>query len=458
MKDSFYRIKVYLFKTKLYLNPHKHILIYTHKSTPRVRYTLNLILKDSLGLEFTLTNSVDDYKLYEGNKLSYTTQDLESDFHIVASNLLFESGVKEQVIQMQNHEDYYKYFFKSYNSVLPFDMFAAAFYLVSRYEEYLPFIPDTFNRFEAENSLAYQYDFLHIPIVNLWINEFEKLLKKKFPLLLITHNTYEFISSIDIDNAYKYLEKGVMRSIGGYLKSIVRFDKHDLVDRTSVLLKKEKDPFDSYDYQLDIQKKYNLKVIYFFLLGDYGINDKNHPSNNQGFQKLIKHLADYALAGIHPSFGSNGNSTQVKIEVNRLANITHREIFNSRQHFSMLKFPDTYFVLQELGITNDYSMGYANFSGFRASYCLPFYWYDLDDELETGLKIHSYCLSETTLRYKYKATPTTIAQIAKPLIDEVKKYNGELVTIFHNDTMGTAQEWIDWNHVYEDIIKMAIAK
>ena len=440
------------------MNPNSHILIYTHKTTPRVKYTFNLILKDCLGLEFTIINNIDDYKLYEGNKLSYTTQEVESDFHIVACSLLFESGIKEQTIQMQNHEVYFKYFFKTYHSALPFDLFAASFYLVSRYEEYLPFMPDAFNRFEAENSLAYQYDFLNIPLVNLWISEFEKLLKKKFPLLNFTHKAYSFISSIDIDNAYKYQEKGVMRSIGGYLKSLVSFDKVDLVDRTSVLLGKEKDPFDSYDYQLEIQKKYKLKVIYFFLLGDYGVNDKNHPSNNYGFQKLIKHLADYSLPGIHPSFGSNGNSKQVKIEINRLAKITHRDIFNSRQHFSMLKFPDTYFILQELGITDDYSMGYANFNGFRASYCLPFYWYDLDDELETNLKIHSYCLSETTLRYKDKATPSTVAEFAKPLIDEVKKYNGELITIFHNDTMGTAQDWIDWRNVYEDIVKLAAVK
>ncbi|MES2764193.1 MAG: polysaccharide deacetylase family protein [Bacteroidota bacterium] len=423
-----------------------------------MKYIYNLILKDCLGLEFTITNSIDDYKLFEGHKLSYTTQDVESNFHIAAHTLLFESGIKEQTIQMQNHDQYFKYFFKTYNNVLPFDLFAASFYLVCRYEEYLPFIPDSFNRFEAENSLAYQYDFLKIPLVNLWIAEFEKLLLKKFPQLIIIHNPYTYLSSIDIDNAYKYKEKGVMRSIGGYLKSLISFDKRDLIDRTSVLFRKEKDPFDSYDYQLEIQKKYKLKVIYFFLLGDYGVNDKNHPSNNHGFQKLIKHLTDYCTPGIHPSFGSNGNSKQVKIEINRLANITHRDIYNSRQHFSMLKFPDTYFVLQELGVTNDYSMGYANFNGFRASYCLPFYWYDLDDELETGLKIHSYCLSETTLRFKDKATPQTIGDLAKPMIDEVKKYNGELITIFHNDTMGTAQDWIDWKNVYEDIVKLAISK
>ena len=103
-------------------------------------------------------------------------------------------------------------------------------------------------------------------------------------------------------------------------------------------------------------------------------------------------------------------------------------------------------------------MGYSQFNGFRASFCMPFYWYDLDDELETGLKIHPFCLSETTLRYKDQATPQTITEVAKPIIDEVKKYNGELITIFHNDTMGTAVEWIDWKNVYEEIIQLALSK
>jgi hypothetical protein len=438
------------------LNPNAHILIYVHKVTPRIKYIFNLIFKDCLGIEFELSTSIDDYKLYEGNKLSYTNQELESSFHISAVSLLFESGIKEQSIQMQNHEQFNKYFFKTYKSALPFDLFAASFYLVCRYEEYLPFIPDEFNRYEAENSLAYQYDFLKIPIVNLWISEFEKILIKNFPLLTITHNQYRFISTIDVDNAYKYKEKGIMRSLGGYLKSFIRFDKNDLINRTAVLFGNEQDPFDSYQLQLEIQKKYNLRVIYFFLLGDYGMNDKNHPSNNYGFQKLIKHLADYCEIGIHPSFGSNSNERQVKIEINRLAGITHREIFKSRQHYSMLKFPDTYYILHELGITDDYSMGYSNYNGFRASYCLPFYWYDIDDEIETNLRIHPFCLSETSLRYKDKANPAMIEFVVKPIIDEVKKYNGQFISIFHNDTMGSAENWKEWNGVYEKIMKLAI--
>ena len=90
-KERFSVLNYICLQDNLYLNPNKHIFIYTHKITPRVKYTFNLILKDCLGLEFSLTNNIDDYKSFEGNKFSYTNQEVESNFHFSAHTLLFES-------------------------------------------------------------------------------------------------------------------------------------------------------------------------------------------------------------------------------------------------------------------------------------------------------------------------------------------------------------------------------
>lgn len=431
-----------------------HILIYSQKTTPRLKYVFHLIFKDCLGVDFTITNNQDDYTNSENYKIWYGKEAVKSSFYIDSVNLLFESGIKEQSIQVYNNEEYIKYFFKTTEGVLPFDVFAAVFYLVSRYEEYLAFLPDEHKRYEAENSLAYQYDFLRVPLVNIWIKTFQRVLQKQFPDLIMKLPNYSYISTIDIDNVYKYKHKGVMRTVGGYLKSMVKLNKRDLIERTLVLFKKKNDPFDSYNYQLEVQKKFDIDVIYFYLLGDYGINDKNHPSNNTNFQKLIKHLSDYSQPAIHPSYGSYNNRKQIKIELNRLAKITHQEIFKSRQHYSILSFPDTYSTLLELGITDDYSMGYPYHNGFRASICTPFYWYNLDDELETNLKIHPYCLSEVTLRFNDETSIRNYREVAKKMIDVVKLHGGELITIFHNDTMGDADEWKDWNRIYEEIVEL----
>jgi len=106
---------------------------------------------------------------------------------------------------------------------------------------------------------------------------------------------------------------------------------------------------------IQTHKEDKLKCIYFFLLGDYGKNDKNIASTNRNFRELIKHISDYSITGIHPSFGSNNSVQQLKVEVSRLSNITHRQISRSRQHFSVLHFPGTYRDLLQAGISDDYS-------------------------------------------------------------------------------------------------------
>jgi hypothetical protein len=410
------------------------------------------------GLDYTITQNPVQFEQSESVKINYSTQKFIKDgIRISPVHLLFEFGIKDHLIEVHNHQDYNRIFFRSGGDT-PFDLLAASFWLITRYEEYLPFKQDKYNRFDVKNSLAFQYDFMEVPLVNLWLEHFKKLISAKYPAVVFEKHNYSFVSTIDIDNAYKFKFKGIMREAGGYLKSILRWDMSEIKERTNVLLNRKKDPFDSYQYLLDIQKKYDLSVIFFFLLGDYGVNDKNHPANNRDFQILIKHLADYAKIGIHPSFRSNNDLNQLKIEVNRLANITHRDIRNSRQHFGVLKFPDTYQSLLQAGITNDYSMGYGNYNGFRASFCIPYNWYDLDSEQEMPLKIHSFSIIETTLRFTNKATQATAMQFAKPIIDQVKKYGGELVTIVHNDTMGSMQEWEGWKEVYEEIVKESLKK
>jgi hypothetical protein len=427
------------------------ILIYSEKSSPRLKYILNIIFKDVYGIDYTLTQSKEEFENSELPKLNYSIQRFHSGLKISPAPILFEYGVKDHLIEVNSHPQYFKLFFKNSGNEIPFDILAASFWLLGRYEEYLPFKPDELNRFDIKNSLAFQYDFIQIPLVNLWLEEFRKLLQAKFSFRFKQHQ-FKYISTIDVDNAYKYKYKGLMRSLGGYLKSIIKYNPAEIRERNDVLFGDSTDPFDSYEFLLKNKEENKINILFFFLLGDYGVNDKNHPANNKNFQALMKHLADYAKIGIHPSYRSNNNLNQLKIEINRLTNITHKEIVNSRQHFGVLKFPETYQSLLQAGISHDYSMGYGNYNGFRAGFCMPYNWYDLDAELETGLIVHPFCVIETTLKYNNSASPETAIKFAKPYIDEVKKYNGELVSIFHNDTLGTVPAWMGWKKVYQDFV------
>ena len=196
-------------------------------------------------------------------------------------------------------------------------------------------------------------------------------------------------------------------------------------------------------------------MIYFFLLGNYGVNDKNISANNPKFQALIKHLGDYAEIGIHPSFGSNENVQQVRIEVSRLTSITHRNTTKSRQHFLKLHLPETYKNIISCGIQEDYTMGFASKAGFRASVCSPFKWYDLDADEETSLTVYPFCVMDGTLKTYMNLNQEQAIKQCTELINQIKKVNGTCITLWHNETLSNWREWQDWRYVYEEVVKLA---
>ncbi|PBQ34343.1 hypothetical protein CNR22_22050 [Sphingobacteriaceae bacterium] len=391
------------------------------------------MLSEGLGLDFRITTAPEEFTESAEPKINYSELPFEDAFAIKPHTILFDHGIRDYHLQVNTNAQFEKIFFKNSTHPVPFDLFGAAFWLLSRYEEYLPHKGDQYNRFNFKSSLAYQYEFLHYPLVNVWLSEFQKLLAENFPDLEFKKRTYNFISTIDIDNVYKYKNKGFVRTLAGLI-SDRNFAK--IKQRMRIILGKEKDPFDCYEFLIDAHKQTETKAIYFFLLGDYGPNDKNHSSSDLRFQSLIKHLADYSMVGVHPSFGSNNNLRQLKVETSRLGNITHKLITKTRQHFSMLTFPLTYKDLLQAGLTADYSMGYKNANGFRSSYCYPYKWYSLDIESVSSLTIHSFAITENNLLAQEKEGKSLV-DLANPLVNEVKKYNGELISIFHNDVFTT---------------------
>ena len=104
-------------------------------------------------------------------------------------------------------------------------------------------------------------------------------LKKSWVLLL---QWYEF--SLDIDNGFAYLGKGFTRTIGGYLKSLMKFKFNEILQRTNVLLGLKSDPYDNFDYILELSKKNNLETIFFILIGNYSLFDRNISYLNTRFQ------------------------------------------------------------------------------------------------------------------------------------------------------------------------------
>lgn len=430
------------------------LLIHTHKATNRVRYIFELFFNNLLGLEYEITTKKKEFLSYSGPKFSYLNQPLDDELFFAASGLLFEHGIGRQELSYMEYEGSAAFFPANHkDSSLPFDPFAAGFYLVSRYEEYLPYVKDEHSRFSPQNSFACEKGFLQEPLVNKWAIAIGDILKKRYRGFSLPEKKYSFVPTIDIDSAWAYKYKGMVRSLGGHFRSLSNFDFSGFANRTRVLLGLSKDPFDTYETQLGVHLKYDLRPIYFILFADYGQNDKNIHIQNRNFQVLIKSLADYSEVGIHSSFGSSFDSDRLRMELDRLSKVLNREVNKVRQHFIRLNLPVTYRNFTDLGIQDDYSMGYLSRPGFRAGICDTFNFYDLDLDAATNLRIHPFAFAETASQDK---SPEERLASYKYIIQKVKEVNGTLIGAWDNESLSNFNQSLNWRMLYEKVIKMAV--
>ena len=423
------------------------LLIYLPTVTPRSEYIFEFIFKNEFGINYYTTTDRTAFENYTGEKMNYSGQRFNDELFIKAVGLLDDDALKKiDILVSEKHQT--KVLFPNEECDIGFDIFSAIFYMVSRYEEYLPFNPDIYGRFKATESLAYQNNFLQIPVVNIWICHLKKILLQKFSSLKIKPSVFNAILTYDIDVAYKFKGRSFLRNAGSVTKDLSKFDFKNIFERFQTFLNIKKDPWDVYDYLSAAIEKRKLKSVFFFLLGDKSRYDRNLNYKNPGIRKVIKKITRFSETGIHPSFVSNSFPKKLLIEKERLENISQKKITKSRQHFLKFKLPDTYLNLISAGITEDYSMGFPEMAGFRAGTCKPFYFYDLKNEQSTNLKLFPVTCMEVTFMDYLQMSPDEALQNIYKLMREVKKVNGTFISIWHNNTIiktASAKNWY-WAH------------
>jgi hypothetical protein len=394
------------------------------------------------------TTKVAEFVAHNGPKITYSKAPLGSEFFIHSHDLLFEQGINDIAIKIQEWEGVPCFFPSSQKSNIPFDIFAAGFYLISRYEEYLPYVQDEHERFPYEEGLAFKNDFLEKPVVDIWAFKFLEQLKLKFPKYVYSQRKFELVSTIDVDAAFAYKYKGVPRTIGGFINDLFTFKFKNFLNRLLTILNFREDVFNTFKKILKIQEKHRVKTLFFFLLGDYTTYDKNISFSNSKFRSLIKSVADYAKIGLHPSYFSRKNVEKLSREKQRLEEILNTPITFTRHHYLRISFPDTYQNLIDLDLEEDYTMGYAKRVGFRASTCTPFYFYDLDFEIQTPLKVVPFALMDVALKNHMNLSNAECMSKILELKEQVKNVNGTFVTLFHNETLSENAQWKGWSKIY----------
>ena len=423
------------------------ILIYLNKHTARSQFVFEFIFKEQFGIAFKVTNDLHEFEQFEKLKINYSSKRLSSGFFIKSTGLLQDDSLKIIDVPVSETKGV-KVLFPSGECDLGFDLFSATFYMLSRYEEYLPFTEDQFGRFKAEESLAFKNDFLDIPIIDAGIDLLAKGLN-----LRADFSKFQALPTYDIDVAYKFKGRSLKRNLGSTLKDVLKLDLRNILQRAETFLKLKKDPWDVYDALKVSLSDAQLNSVFFFLVGNNSEYDRNLDYNSPAMEKLIRKINEFTEIGVHPSYSSHKKLKRVLGEIERLEFITMEKVEKSRQHYLKIQFPNTYLNLVAAGIREDYSMGFPDHAGFRAGTCKPFHFYDLKNEVITTLRIFPVTCMEVTFMNYEKLPPEKALMKILNLMKTVYNYRGTFISIWHNENLASSGKKKAWRNVHEEMLR-----
>lgn len=430
-------------------------LIFSHSITPRLQYIVSF-LSEYYGHAFRLTSDEEKYiRADDACKINYSYHRVApGEIFIHSHALLSESSIRQVKVECFNKEPWtpggsaYPAFFRTEGDA-GFDLFAAVFYLITRYEEYLPHQKDSYGRFAHEQSAAFRNGFLHLPLVNIWLEDLRYLLQQKNETFASGRPQFQLLPTYDIDMAWSFRYKGFGRNAAALAGLLAKAKFRKLASRIRVLRGKKQDPYDAYEWMDAMHKKYKLKPIYFFLMAkERGRYDKNIAIDEPHFRELVRSLSAHYEAGLHPSWASGDLPSLLTGEKHALEQLIDRPVTASRQHYIRFTLPVTYQRLSALGIQHDHSMGYGSINGFRASIARPYYWFDLKQEQATKLLVHPFCFMDANAYYEEKLSPEAALEELQRYRSMIRSVGGTMITVWHNSFLGSDEAFAGWKEVY----------
>lgn len=401
------------------------IVIYTPKVTNRIRYVLDFVFTQHLGITYELTENPDVVRQPECIYIAYSNRKMNDWYSVYQESLLLEEDIRPQKIFVSRENGFPVFFQTTDTYDCRFDIFSCIFFLLSRYEEYLPHEQDIHGRFLASNSILAKKEFEFSPVIDSWLEYFKMELLAMQPALNVRQYSFEYTPTFDIDQAYRFLGRN-------WLKHPPNIFKKETIQ---TLFLRQNDPFDMYDFILNETEKNKLQPIFFFLLCDEDANDSRVSPSSRCLQQRIKSIHDKEyITGIHPSYRSLERDS-IGLEKALLETITGQPVLYSRQHFLRIRFPDYFRAIAKESIQHDFSLLYPDTIGFRAGYSRSFFFFDLLKNETTTLMLHSTCWMDATFEYYRTDKNEEIQQKITELVQQLMKINAKLVTLFHNDLL-----------------------
>ena len=390
----------------------QRINIHSIEKGARIVYVLNFVCIEVLKCQWQFTNERSEADIVYGNENTGGFTIKPSSF--IKEGARADSRVFENGELFLNNEDF-------------FDPLAAIFFCLSRSEEYDAEV-DAHQRFSGRESVF--YGFLEKPWVDIWIRRIATVLKTG------SFETTNFQMTVDLDFGYRFLGKGWVRNLGGLTKDLVKLNLANAYQRIQAIVL-NKDPYDKI-YQW-LTSTFNPSELQFFALSaPFSKFDKGLELGNKAWRRLIDVLDEYEI-GLHPSYYQLQKDELLKAGKCNLESFGVN-IKSNRFHFLRFALPDSYQKLLDVGISNDYSMGFADMIGFRAQTSRSFLFYNLQLEKVTALRVHPFVCMDAVLCNYATLTPLEMLQVIGSVVDEIKQLGGTICLLWHEHTLVDSTE------------------
>lgn len=427
------------------------------------KYILSVIFEDILGIKVSYELSdIDSYKLILPNNktiiipdIFFSSQNHQKEWkEFEYPKKSFDTNINI----INNHKLFGLYGNEKFNNTndeinINNDIIGTAFVFLSRIEE-LNYNHDKFERYQYKNSIAERFQIITRPIVNEYIAFIKDALKFVEPNIIFKKYDYNILLTHDIDYIKKWNWKGIIKH------SIFNFMKRNLIkDYKNIFLSQldyTADPYYNFNRILDISRKYNLYSTFLFMALEKNEFDFRYSIKKAetGIKDILKKGGNNI--GIHLSRISYNNFENANNEINRLKKISGTDIVYNRFHYLMFDLKDSWNILEKNKIKYDLSLGFPEHIGFRCGICYPYRVFDLKKKKKLNLtEIPLNIMDVTITGYMIGLEKEKKDYLISDVIKNVKKYNGTLNLLWHNDTYVNSSGDAD-QELLDSVLKQAV--
>ena len=321
------------------------------------------------------------------------------------------------------------------------DIVASTYFLISRFEEmYYRDVRDRFGRFPGKESYPYKANFIHRPIIEEYGDKLRELLRESgaevpdspqgFSRVNLTH---------DIDCPYEY------HGLRSFMRAWFREGKPLLTSYRLAFRNVMRDRFWTFPRFLEWNKELTREIpdicrTHFFYKtpGKSVLDRPNYRVSRYPVRKIHALAEKYHVAeGLHIPVSASDSSEEICRAKKLLERDLGKSTDKARYHFLMATEPENYLFLEENNIFDDYTMGYADISGFRLGTSRPVRFILPTTGEITRITMHPLTLMDVSLdRGQYMDLGEKEAfNYALALLEQVALHGGELNLLFHNDSL-----------------------